>query len=226
MPTTRFPDGVNNAFLPSVFENMGQLDPSKFHNFFEDFDRYSAADWIITNVGTPSQVLLDGDGGLLLVQNSAADDDSSFLAKKGESFLFETGKALFFKARLSVSSSLESDFVMGLQIIDPTPLSTTDGVFFRKDDNDMELDFVVVKNSISTDTKKIFIIPDNTLVSMGFFYNGKDKIDYFVNDVFLGSVPVDNLPDDEELTISFGLQNGSGSVRSMVVDYIQVAKER
>ena len=35
-----------------------------------------------------------------------------------------------------------------------------------------------------------------------------------------------NLPDDEELTISFGIQNGAAAAKTMTVDYVFASKER
>lgn len=35
-----------------------------------------------------------------------------------------------------------------------------------------------------------------------------------------------NLPDDEELTVSFGIQNGAAAAKTMSVDYIMAVKER
>jgi hypothetical protein len=34
-----------------------------------------------------------------------------------------------------------------------------------------------------------------------------------------------NLPDDEELTVSFGIQNGAAAAKTLSVDYIRVEAE-
>ena len=60
---TRFPYGVTNVEKPSVFGQMGQLNPAKFITYFNDFTDYVANDWTITNVGTtPTQALADVNG--------------------------------------------------------------------------------------------------------------------------------------------------------------------
>lgn len=227
---TRYPGGLNNAPLQSVFEDMGQLDPSKFHNYFNDFDLFTASDWTITTVeagaGSATEAIQNEDGGVLLITNDDADDDSDFLQLVNETFKFETGKALFFKTRLKVSDAIQSDFIIGLQITDTTPLAVTDGIYFRKDDGDALLDFVVIKDSIATTATGIATIADDTYLDIGFFYNGVDKVSFFVNNQRLGFSVVTNLPDDEELTISFGIQNGEAAAKTMSIDYIQVAKGR
>lgn len=228
--STRFPNGVNNATPNTNFADMGQLDPSKFHNYFNDFDLFTASDWIITTVeagaGSATEVIEDEDGGVLLLTNDDADDDSDFLQLTNETFKIATGKKLFFKSRLKISDAIQSDFIMGLQITDTTPLDVTDGIFFRKDDGDANLDFVVEKNNTATTTAAIATIVDDTYLDIGFVYNGVDAVEFYVNNVRLGTSVITNLPDDEELTISFGIQNGEAVAKTMSIDYIQVAKER
>lgn len=229
--TSRFTNGVTNVTRENVLGQLKTLDPTTNHEYFNDFDTYVAGNWNITSVGAATRALTDEDGGILLITNAAADNDSSFLQKKGESFLIEVGKKAFFKARLKVSDATQSEFIIGLQITDTAPLDVSDGIFFQKDDGDANLDFHVEKdNTASTDTA-IATIVDNTYITIAFFYNGINEVRYYAgtddrNPVALGSLPVTNLPDDEELTISFGIQNGEASAKTMSVDYIFAAKER
>lgn len=230
LQVTRFPDGVTNAELDNIFSSMTQPDPTKFHQYFEDFDYYVAADWTITTTetgaGDASEALADEDGGVLLITNDDADDDADFFNKVGESFLLETGKKLFFKARLKVSDATESDFVVGLQITDTTPLDVSDGVFFQKDDGNTELDFHVEKDGTATSETDVHTVEDDTYIVVGFYWDGQDRVYYSVDDTVMGYVSADNLPDDEELTISFGIQNGEAAAKTMSVDYVFAAKER
>ena len=205
---------------------LPQQHPAKTHSYFDDFDVYVAADWTVTEVGIATQALADEDGGVLLVTNAAADDDSSFSQKVGESFLFESGKQMFFEARFKVSDATQSDFVMGLQITDTTPLDVTDGVFFQKDDGDANLDFHVEKDNTATSATAIATVVSDTYLTVSFYYNGIDEIIYGVDGVKLGTSAVTNLPDDEALTISFGIQNGEAVAKTMSVDYVFAAKER
>jgi hypothetical protein len=227
---SHFFSGVNNRQPGNPLYLMGQLDPTRFHTYFEDFDRFAAADWTITTTeagaGSATEALGNVDGGVLIVTNDAADDDNDFFQKVGESFKFEAGKDLWFKARFKVSDATQSDFVMGLQITDTTPLAVTDGVYFRKDDGDANLDFVVIKDSTATTATAATTVANDTYFTVAFHYNGKDAIAYYFNDVKLGQSVVTNLPDDEELTISFGIQNGEAVAKVMTLDYIFCAKER
>lgn len=223
--TTRFPNGITTASSQEPFGNYIQLDPSKVHSYFEDFDYYTAADWTVTEVGIATQALADADGGRLLITNAAADNDSSFSNKVGESFQFATGKKLWFDCVMQASDATQSDVVIGLQITDTTPLDVTDGVFFIKSDGATTVNLVVEKDSTAT-TTSVGSMADSTDIRLSYYYNGVDEIAAFVGGVRVATIATTNLPDDEIMTISYGIQNGEAAAKSLAIDYIFVAKER
>ena len=229
MPTHFF-SGISNCEMGDPLYQFGMLDPTKWHVYFNDFDTYVVGDWTITTTeagaGSATEALTDGDGGQLLITNDAGDNDLDFFQKVGESYKFESGKKLFFKARFKVSDATQSDFVIGLQITDTTMLDVTDGVFFQKDDGDANLDFHVEKNNTATSATAVATVANATFLVVAFYYDGVSKVHYYVDGVHKGSSAVTNLPDDEELTVSFGLQNGEAAAKTMTLDYIFVAKER
>lgn len=226
----RYPNGITTVPKSNPLGMFGMPDPTEWHVYFNDFDTYVAGDWTITTTeagaGDATEALTDADHGVLLITNDAADNDNDFFQKVGESFLFASGKKLFFKARFKVSDATQSDFVMGLQITDTSPLAVTDGVYFMKDDGDANLDFHVTKNSTSTSATAVHTVVSDTYLTVAFYYNGKDAVEYFVDDVKKGTLATTNLPDDEVLTISFGLQNGEAVAKTMSLDFIFCAKQR
>lgn len=230
MSTSRFPNGVTTVAKADNLGQFGLPDPTGWHTYFNDFDTYTAADWTITTTeagaGNATEALTDADGGVLLITNDDADNDADFFNKVGESFTFASGKKLFFKAKLKVSDATQSDLVVGLQITDTTPLAVTDGVYFRKDDGDTNVDFVVIKNSTATTASAITTMADDTYITLGFYYDGVSEVQYFADGVKLGTSVTTNLPDDEVLTVSFGIQNGAAAAKTMSVDYIFASKER
>ena len=227
MTTTRFPNGVTNVGEQSLFAELGQPAATLYHTYFEDFDYYAAADWTVTETDAgATQALTDGDGGLLLITNTAADNDLVSLQKKGESFRFASGKPLFFEARFKVSDATQSDVVIGLQITDTTPLDVTDGVFFIKADGAATVNFLVEKNNTATTASAMATIADDTYIRLGFYYDGVSAVQYFVNGSIAGSSVTTNLPDDEDMTITIAIQNGEAAAKTMTVDYVYVAKER
>ena len=224
---TRFPNGVTNVGEDSPFADLAMPAPTKFHTYYEDFDYYVAGNWTVTETQAgATQALTDGDGGLLLITNTAADDDLVALQKVGESYRFASGKELFFEARLKVSDATQSDVVIGLQITDATPLDVSDGVFFIKADGSTSVSLLVEKDGTATTTSSVATMANDTFISLGFYYDGASSIQYSVNGVVKGTSVTTNLPDDEDMTVSIALQNGEAVAKTMTVDYVFVAKER
>lgn len=223
---TRFPNGVTTNSANSPLRMMGQPDPTQFHTYFNDFDAYASGDWTVTVVGSGTQALTDEDGGVLLLTNSAADNDSISNSKVGEGFLLEIGKKTFFKTRLKLSDVMDSAFTIGLIITDTTPLDGTEGIFFKKENGDSNLDFRVKKGNDFTAVSNIDIVEDDTYIDMGFYYDGDSEIEYSTNGVVRGKTDTTNLPDDKLLTITFAIRNGEAAAKTMSIDYIMAVKER
>ena len=202
-----------------------------FYGYFNDFMTYNSGDWTITTTeagsGNASEAVTSSAGGALLITNDDADNDADFFNLKGEGFKLSSSKKAYFSARFKVSDATQSDFVMGLQITDTTPLAVSDGVFFIKDDGDTNLDFIVEKDSTSTDTTAIHTMEDDTFVTASFFIDpDRAAVYYSIDNGTPVKVANTNLPDDEELTISFGIQNGAAAAKTMTIDYVTAMVER
>ena len=227
---TRFPFGLTNVNDVDLFADMVQPDPTLFHQYFQDFDTYVAGDWTVTETdAAATQALTAGDGGLLLVTNTAADNDLVALQKNPAAWTFTAGKKTFFRCRFKVSNATESDLVFGLQVVDATPLDVTDGVYFLKADGSTNVAIIARKNAStgSTTATAITTLANDTFIELGWCYDGQSTIAYEVNGTVLGSLDGSSsyLP-DTTCTVSFALQNGNAVARTMTVDYIFVAKER
>ena len=227
---TRFPYGLTNVGETDLFADMVQPDPTLFHTYFNDFDTYVAGDWTVTETDSgATQALTAGDGGLLLVTNTAADDDLVALQKNPAAFTFTAGKKTFFRCRFKVSDATQSDVVFGLQVVDATPLDVTDGIYFLKADGAATVNFVCRKNASTGSTSALAVatMANDTFIELGFYYDGESKVAYEVNGNVLGSLDASSayLP-DTTCTVSFALQNGEAVAKTMTVDYIYVAKER
>lgn len=229
--TTHFTSGVTNVTADSTFGKVKAPDPTKYHMYHNDFDTYLASDWTITTTeggsGNASEALGDGDGGLLVITNDDADNDNDFLQLVKEGFKYEAGKQLAFKARFKTSDADASDVVMGLQLTDTTPLDVTDGIFFLLTDGSTTLQFIVEKDGTQSTLDLSTAMADDTFMSVGFVYTPADqKFHVYQNNVEVGTVVNTNAPDDEELTVSFGIQNGAAAAKVLTVDYVTAMKER
>ncbi len=230
MPT-HFTNGVSNVTQGHPLYEFGMPDPTKWVTYFNDFNTYAAGDWTITTTeagtGSATEAVTDMAGGALLLTNAAGDDDNDFLNLTGESFQYSASKKMFFRARFKISDATQSDFVMGLQITDTTPLAVTDGIYFTKADASAAASFVVTKDSTATTEAAVATIADDTFVTLAFSYDpqsGKFKV--YADDSKVAEVVNTNAPDDELLTVSFGIQNGEAAVKTMTLDYVFAAVER
>ena len=229
--TTHFTSGVTNVGTDSTLGKLKAPAPHKYHQYFNDFDTYLASDWTITTTedgtGSASEALADGDGGILLVTNAAGDNDHDFFQLVKEGFKFESGKQIGFHVRFKTNDATQTDIVAGLQLTDTTPLDVTDGIFFLKSDGAATISFIVEKDSTQSTLTLPNSLADDTFMTLGFIYDPKDqKFHVFQNNVLAGTVVSTNAPDDEELTLSFGIQNGAAAAKTLSVDYVGAYKER
>jgi len=229
--TTHFTSGVTNVSGDGTLGKLKAPAPHKYHSYFNDFDTYLASDWTITTTeagsGSATEALADGDGGLLLVTNAAGDNDHDFFQLVKEGYKYEAGKQLAFNIRFKTSDATQTDIVAGLQLTDTTPLDVTDGIFFLKEDGSTSISFIVEKDSTQSTLTLPNALADDTFMTLGFVFDPKDqKFHVFQDNVLAGTVVNTNAPDDEELTVSFGVQNGEAAAKTMTIDYVGAMKER
>lgn len=236
MPTPmKLPAGVSTAAKRTALVDFPRPDPTRVYTYFNDFDTYASADWTQTIIGTGTSALVaDEPGGAVALTNSAADNDGMQNQLTTETFTVASGKKLWFKARFKISDATQSDFVIGLCVLDTTLLGSvdgdgfTDGIYFSKEDGDTQLDFGCQKDTSTGQSRATNIATVGTsYMTVGFVYDGKSEIKYFVDDVQKGSLAVSStyLP-DTPITVSFGLLNGEAVAKVMTVDYIFAAIER
>lgn len=217
-----------------IFLDGRTANPEDYYEFFADFTNtaeYVAGDWTTTNAGSGTVAINTGSAagaaaGQLVLTGGAADDALIAIQNKLECFKFVAGKKLYFSARFKLNDVTQSDIAIGLQVTDTTPLAVVDGLFFRKDDGDAFLDFVACKNSSETQKTAVATLVNDTFVKVAFYYDGADLAVY-VDDVAVGKVtPLTNVVDDEELCISFAVQNGEAVSKVMTIDYVRALVER
>lgn len=220
-----------------ILSNVGNK--TAFYEFFDDFFTFAAGDWTITTTeagaGSATEALTDGAGGQLLITNDNADNDHDFFQLASEGFKFVAGKRMYFGIRFKTNDATETDIIAGLVLTDTTPLAHTDGIAFIKDDGDTNIDFTVTKNSTETEEAAAGTLANDTFVTLEFYYNGKtdndgvatgEKIEVFVDGTRVAGVALTNVPDDEELALTFGIQNGAAAAKTLTIDWVRAFVER
>ena len=223
-----FPDGLNNLPNSHWMRGRDRLPvpyPPVWSSWFDDFMSYTAGDWVVTEVSDSTQAMGDADDGVLVLTTLTTEDDAAHLQSVGEVYTFQSGKEVYFEARLKIGDATQSDFVIGLQVRDTTPLATmTDGMFFQKDDGDALLDFHSMASSADTASTGVHTVVDDTYMKLAFYYDGGTQVLVSVNDALVATVTA--TPSTTELTVSSAVQAGSAAADVLSVDYIWVAKER
>lgn len=236
----RFPNGVGNVSPSDMLGQLGMLDPTKYIVDFNDFMSFNATsgeDYVITNTGAATEALSSahGPGGVLLLTNAAADNDLCTLQRPVEAFKFTSGKKMWFAARVKILDAgtdvTQSDVFVGLIITDTTlEAGITDGVYFNKPDGTAgTIQFITTMNSSATTQAAVGTFVHNTFIELGFYYDGGTSLEVWVDNVKVATLTVTlgtTLVNDEELTVTFGIQNGEGVSKVMAIDYHLAVQER
>lgn len=234
MPASNLAQGITNVPEQTTMGGLVFPDPTRCHTWMDDFDGYVAAEWTITETGSGTRAVGNIDGGVLVITNGATDNNCNNLQWSGatnaatvETWKWEASKSMWFKARLKISDATESDLVIGLQITDTDPYDVSDGLFFIKPDGSTTLTFRAEKNDTAS-TVTTATLSNDTYFTCGFFWNAEiGALTVYYNDGAVGTLTsTSNFPDDEELTISFGIQNGTDAAAVLSLDYICVSKDR
>lgn len=230
---SRYPFGVTNVGETNPLAMYRRTDPTIYHEIMDDFDTYTAGNWVVTETQAgATQALTAGDGGILLLTNSAADDDLISLQSLVANYSMTAGKRAFFKCRFKVSDATQCDVMVGLVIVDTSPIASapTDGIYFRKDDGDTNIDFSVRKDASTgaNDVNTVGTLVSDTYITLAWYYDGVDRVFYYVDDVMRGSLAATSafLPDATNLAVTIALQNGEAVAKTMSIDYVFVSKER
>jgi len=208
-------------------------EPVDYFYYFNDFLNtadYAAADWTITTVeagaGSATEAIAsDEKGGALLITNDDADNDSDSLQLNEETFSLTSGKQTWFQTRLKINDADQTDYFIGLNITDTTPLVTTDRVGFQIDDGNASILCKTEKNNTETSTDSGIDIVDDTYIALAFHWDGVNKVRFFINNSRVATHTT-NIPDDENLAVTIHIVNGEAVAKTTTIDYIYSAQER
>jgi hypothetical protein len=226
---TRLPSGVNTEPTSGIFANFPLPRDSSLIDYFNDFFTYSAGDWVVTETQAgATQALTAGSGGWLLLTNSATDNDLNALQKTPAMLDLSATKQTWFSCRFKANDATQSDVVIGMQVVDITPLDVTDGIYFLKPDDAATINVVCRKDAStgSTTASGIATLVDDTFIQLDWYYDGAGYLFYAVNGTVSGSLSVASFFPDTSVTVSFAIQNGAAAAKTLTVDWVGVWQER
>jgi hypothetical protein len=215
---------------------------SMVHEYFNDF-RASAADYDATNEWTLTEddaacaQALSADavcGELLLTNKATTDDNAQQINLNQESFKLATGKNLWFEARFKTAAgATQIDWAVGLvEAEDLTGVANNmpaNGVVFKKDDGDTNIDLSSSDNGTDTESAAIGTW-DTSYHRLGFYFDGGatgvGTITPYVDGVAGTPITV-TFATMAELAPIFMVRNGDATTtQTMTIDYIRVVQLR
>jgi hypothetical protein len=228
---TRFPAGVSTQKVNQTLGMFGQPDPTDPIVDFHDFQQYVAADWTVTNTTTHATVgLTAGAGGLISLAGGASSvtNDIAAIISNPLDFNFTSGQQVWFYTGFKVTTVANDQIQLGITAAN-SALTPSDGIYFNKAAGASTIDFVVRKSSTSTTQSAVATLVNATFVRLGFYYNGKDAVDVFVNDNKVYSQTVlTNLPTSTALALALGLKAAATAptTSDLIVDFLMAAQDR
>lgn len=244
---TRFPNGLATAAKGSTLWNFPMPDPTRYFVFFEDFhdwanDGSDTADrpWVDTfvSVGSASSIapVADEPFGAVVFTAGSNDNDGAQAQWHTENFTITSGKKTWFKVRFKLSEATQSDFLLGLAVLDTTAIDVagdgvTDGIFFQKDDGSTTITFQVQKDATTGQLRDTNVGTATTsYMSLGFEFDGVRYVKVFRDDVLVDTVDLTTtlstyLP-NTPLAVTLAYLAGAAGGSTMTVDYVFAAQER
>ena len=228
--TTNLPPGVNNVFEYQAMGKLPMPDPSHDHTYFTDFNLYTAAEWTVTETqaGATQAIVANGDGGLLALTNSAADNDINAIEWANKNFLLETTKSAWFKTRLKVDSGALSDVLVGF-VDTMAAFNPAYGIYLYRDSVAGYFRLSVENNGTVTSAGQDYTVTvaDDTYYELAITFDANTGVvTGWVNDnPVLSITTLTNFP-TVALAPAVGLRNGDGNARTLTVDYILATKAR
>ncbi len=224
---TNFENGLTNRNARDLFGSMRQPDPTRYHSYFEDFDYFTATDWTISGAGAGTQLLTDGDGGVLQLATAGGAADFELLQKVGENILVEAqpDRGIYCRSRFSLDEVLLSQVGIGLADEPPLP-DPANGIYFRGNAGDALLDFTVRSDPSNVyEALGVTTLVADQIITAEWYWDGIDRVYYGIDGNPLGFLEVP-VPPVGTLAPVFGI--GAGQAAPLVgdFDYFFVAKQR
>lgn len=239
----RYPSGVTNEDVRHTLGNFTQPNPNRSVIYSNDFFTYLASDWTVVAGGAGSSVAIQaGKGGL--IRNTCATSGSECLSGNA-AFNFQpatsvlAGSQTWFTTSVVLDATVANpDYAIGLMKGTlSTVNSATDGVYFTKATGATVWSLVIKATAGSTTT---IALPASTVptasqvVNLGFYFNGKDTLYVYFNDVMIGSVgptgtlgtSLANLPGPTIFLAPAYINAFHTATSTLDIDYVLAATDR
>ena len=107
-------------------------------------------------------------------------------------------------------------------------MANTDGIYFRKDDGDTQIDFETNASSVASTETNIGAFAAATYITAGFKVTGTTLVEYYLNGVLQGSfnTNIPAVPLRPTIHVQDGDTAGAVGAITMSVDYVACSQTR
>lgn len=182
----------------------------------------------------------DAKGGFLQIPCDGDDNDECYLSSRSESFIFETDKKLWFRARFNLTEAATDDanIIIGLSntvaansLVDngAGPMASYDGAVFYKVDGTMSLGFESSNAGTQVTSAALADFVSATNYEVAFYYDYNDGVTGYIYPYIDGikyprhEITISGL---EEMHLLLGVKAGGANEEALMVDYIKIVQER
>lgn len=215
----------------------------------EDFIDTSVIDSVHPDLSAPWRWTAFGDGadipnvssfkdeafGVLRISTGTADNSYVTGQLAAEWILPATGKRILFKTRFNCSDATQSDILIGVLDTASTNFvnALQDGIYFRKDDGDAKVDFVIEAAGSATAVTAIHTLEDDVDVELAFEWLSTGS-GTGIAVVFVDGLPVARIKGLRYYTgapanlmsLGVGIRAGEGARKHLDLDYIGAVVQR
>lgn len=206
----------------------------RFNDFVSDDELTANEPFTFTtvNVGTgaatPTTVSADSKFGKVRLTGGGNEDDGHQFQDERECFRTDEKEVqTVFACRIEMSDPTQSDLIAGLCVLDTTLIASnpTDGIYFRKDDGDNQIDVVSRLNgSEDVETGVFSLDTESHELSFTVIPAGDDspnaEIHFHIDNRLVKKLTTTKNPHDEALSRSIAFLAGAAGAPTCDVDYV------
>lgn len=224
---TNFDNGVTNRNAADLFGSMGQLDPTKFHSFMDDFDKFTAPGGYTapaTGSVAPNATIL---GGAVDIITGAVDTNVAIIQATSLGYSIVASQRVYFRSKAEMDDVIDADGIWGLNDA-AASITPADGVFFEKTDAAAQVD-LVVRSGASEVAREAAVatMVAATQITLEFYWDGIDRVYFGVDGSPTGFLDLSGIALPTGLLApTAGAVTGNGTTTTVTQDYLFAAQER
>lgn len=225
---SRLPNGLSTATTGTAFENCIIPGPLTTQSYVNDFDVFTAGDWVVTETNSSAtEAIANAALGQLVITNTAAVNDIAQIQKAQAFIVLNSAKPYWLQARFNASDATTQAVAVGLQSVNTDGSLSTNGVFFLKANGSTTLTAIQKLNNTAT-TVGTTTMADGTMVTVGLAYDPQKNVtSFYVNDVISSTLDSasSSLP-TVVLAPTAVIKAGAAAAKTMNLDYIAFVQAR